>query len=46
MLRGTIRGRVTERRRPFMRFFACEQEQNLVNLQLVASFALPRAEKR
>lgn len=26
MLRGTIRGHVTQRRRPFVRFFACEQD--------------------
>ncbi len=26
MLRGTIRDRVTERRRPFVRFFACEED--------------------
>ena len=26
MLRGTIRGHVTQRRRPFLRFFACEQD--------------------
>jgi len=26
VLRGTIRGRVTQRRRPFVRFFACEQD--------------------
>jgi molybdopterin synthase sulfur carrier subunit len=26
MLRGTIRGHVTYRRRPFLRFFACEQD--------------------
>jgi sulfur-carrier protein len=26
MLRGTIRDHVTERRRPFVRFFACEQD--------------------
>jgi molybdopterin converting factor small subunit len=26
MLRGTIRDRVTQRRRPFVRFFACEQD--------------------
>ena len=25
-LRGTIRDQVTERRRPFVRFFACEQD--------------------
>jgi hypothetical protein len=25
-LRGTIRGHVTHRRRPFVRFFACEQD--------------------
>jgi len=25
-LRGTIRDHVTERRRPFLRFFACEQD--------------------
>jgi hypothetical protein len=26
VLRGTIRDRVTNRRRPFVRFFACEQD--------------------
>jgi molybdopterin synthase sulfur carrier subunit len=26
VLRGTIRGHLTQRRRPFMRFFACEQD--------------------
>ncbi len=26
MLGGTIRDRVTRRRRPFVRFFACEQD--------------------
>lgn len=26
VLRGTIRGHVTLRRRPFVRFFACEQD--------------------
>ena len=26
MLRGTIRGHGTQRRRPFVRFFACEQD--------------------
>jgi sulfur-carrier protein len=26
MLRGTIRDHVTEKRRPFVRFFACEQD--------------------
>ncbi len=26
MLRGTIRDHVTERRRPFVRFFACERD--------------------
>jgi hypothetical protein len=26
VLRGTIRGRTDERRRPFVRFFACEQD--------------------
>lgn len=26
VLRGTIRDRVTQRRRPFVRFFACEQD--------------------
>ncbi len=26
VLRGTIREHVTERRRPFVRFFACEQD--------------------
>jgi sulfur-carrier protein len=26
MLRGTIRDQLTQRRRPFVRFFACEQD--------------------
>ncbi|MGH7381973.1 MAG: MoaD/ThiS family protein [Candidatus Methylomirabilales bacterium] len=26
MLRGTVRDHVTQRRRPFLRFFACEQD--------------------
>jgi molybdopterin synthase sulfur carrier subunit len=26
VLRGTIRGHATKQRRPFMRFFACEQD--------------------
>jgi len=26
MLRGTIRDQVTQRRRPFLRFFACEED--------------------
>src|SRR5947209_8594781 len=26
MLRGTIRDHVTQKRRPFLRFFACEQD--------------------
>ena len=26
MLRGTIRDQVTQQRRPFLRFFACEQD--------------------
>ena len=26
VLRGTIRDQVTQRRRPFLRFFACEQD--------------------
>jgi len=26
MLRGTIRDQVTQKRRPFIRFFACEQD--------------------
>jgi hypothetical protein len=29
MLRGTIRDHVTQRRRPFLRFFACEQDLSL-----------------
>jgi sulfur-carrier protein len=29
MLRGTIRDHVTLRRRPFVRFFACEQDLSL-----------------
>ena len=29
MLRGTIRDQVTQRRRPFVRFFACEQDLSL-----------------
>jgi hypothetical protein len=29
MLRGTIRDRVTQRRRPMLRFFACEEDLSL-----------------
>ena len=29
MLRGTIRDHVTEQRRPFLRFFACQQDLSL-----------------
>jgi hypothetical protein len=29
MLRGTIRDQVTKQRRPFLRFFACEQDLSL-----------------
>ena len=29
MLRGTIRDHVTQQRRPFVRFFACEQDWSL-----------------
>lgn len=29
MLRGTIRDHVTQERRPFIRFFACEQDLSL-----------------
>jgi len=29
MLRGTIRDQVTHERRPFLRFFACEQDWSL-----------------
>jgi hypothetical protein len=28
-LRGTIRDQITQRRRPFLRFFACEQDLSL-----------------
>jgi sulfur-carrier protein len=29
MLRGTIRDHVTQKRRPFLRFFACQQDLSL-----------------
>jgi sulfur-carrier protein len=29
VLRGTIRDQITQRRRPFLRFFACEQDLSL-----------------
>ncbi len=29
MLRGTIRDHVTQKRRPFLRFFACEEDLSL-----------------
>jgi hypothetical protein len=29
MLRGTIRDQVTQQRRPFLRFFACEEDLSL-----------------
>ena len=31
MLRGTIRDHVTQRRRPFVRFFACAQDLSLAS---------------
>ena len=31
MLRGTIRDHVTQRRRPFVRFFACAQDLSLTS---------------
>jgi hypothetical protein len=31
MLRGTIRDHATLQRRPFLRFFACEQDWSLVS---------------
>jgi hypothetical protein len=39
VLRGTIRDHVTKRRRPFVRFFACEQDFSLED----ASVRLPDA---
>lgn len=46
MLRGTIRDHVTKRRRPFIRFFACEQDLSHESLdtplpETVASGAEP-----
>ena len=32
MLRGTIRDYATDRRRPFLRFFACEQDVSFAGL--------------
>ncbi len=39
MLRGTIRDHVTKRRRPFIRFFACEQDLSHIS----ADAPLPEA---
>jgi sulfur-carrier protein len=39
MLRGTIRDQVTQKRRPFVRFFACEQDLS----HELSDAALPRA---
>ena len=39
MLRGTIRDHVTQKRRPFVRFFACEQDLS----HELADAALPEA---
>jgi sulfur-carrier protein len=34
VLRGTIRDHVTRQRRPFVRFFACEQDYSLESVDL------------
>ena len=41
VLRGTIRDHVTQRRRPFLRFFACEQDLSHELPDAVASGAEP-----
>ena len=51
MLRGTIRDHVTQQRRPFLRFFACEQDLSLEPPDAplpgaVASGAAPRDQTR
>lgn len=40
VLRGTIRDHVTKQRRPFLRFFACEQDLSLLD---PATTVLPEA---
>jgi sulfur-carrier protein len=39
MLRGTIRDHVTQQRRPFVRFFACEEDWSLSNWAVSGSGA-------
>ncbi len=45
MLRGTIRDHVTLRRRPFLRFFACEQDLSLEPPEAPLPDAVARGEE-
>jgi hypothetical protein len=42
MLRGTIRDHVTKRRRPFIRFFACEQDLSHISTDVPLPDAVVR----
>jgi hypothetical protein len=45
MLRGTIRDHVTQHRRPFLRFFACEQDLSHERPDAPLPEAVPRGEE-
>jgi sulfur-carrier protein len=45
MLQGTIRDHVTKQRRPFLRFFACEEDLSLEELDALLPEAVARGEE-
>src|ERR1700730_7441171 len=46
MLRGTIRDHVTQQRRPFLRFFACEEDLSHESLDTPLPDAVASAKER
>lgn len=45
VLRGAIRDHVTRKRRPFLRFFACERDWSLESADVVLPEAVAKGEK-
>jgi molybdopterin synthase sulfur carrier subunit len=45
MLRGTIRDQTTKQRRPFLRFFACEQDLSLGGMEQALPEKVARGEE-
>ncbi|HUN61634.1 MAG TPA: MoaD/ThiS family protein [Candidatus Sulfotelmatobacter sp.] len=45
MLRGTIRDHVTQQRRPFLRFFACEEDWSHEELDALLPEAVAKGEE-